>query len=329
MALGTERMFYTTDETLQEALLEREATVLDIRVDQTSNDCSSDSSYESDTEPTNEPSSSHDEDEDRNCDDGTALESIADRYYEHSMHAQQETATQGSQREAEHKLTFERFQRRCGCSLNCFSAFTVAEVANVRCSVKALTKPKRDMLLLGKLQTFYEPLSEGSMHPTQKRARLTYAFDSREVCEGAFCFIHGVGDFSIRSLKTHLRNGGITSRTHGNKGRRPAHAHTRFDILNVLVFVHQYAKVNGLPQPAPPKGRAGQPLHYLPAYQNKKVVHGDYECACRAANNTPVGYRSFRNIWRRCLPWIHFMTPRTDVCNKCEVHRARSTECLQ
>ena len=62
MALGKERMFYTTDETLQEALLESEATVLDIRIDQTSNDCSSDSSYESDTEPTNEPSSSHDED---------------------------------------------------------------------------------------------------------------------------------------------------------------------------------------------------------------------------------------------------------------------------
>ena len=70
----------------------------------------------------------------------SALESIADRYYEHSMHAQQETATQGSQREAEHKLTFERFQRGCSCSLNCFSVFTIAEVANVRCSVKALTK---------------------------------------------------------------------------------------------------------------------------------------------------------------------------------------------
>ena len=109
---------------------------------------------------------------DRDSDDGTALESIADRYYERSMHAQQETATQGSQREAEHKLTFERFQRGCGCSLNCYSAFTVVEVANVRCSVKALTKPKRDMLLLGKLHTFYEPLSEGSMHPTPKRAHL-------------------------------------------------------------------------------------------------------------------------------------------------------------
>ena len=34
----------------------------------------------------------------------------------------------------------------------------------------------------------------------------------------------------------------------------------------------------------------------------------------------PVGDRSFRDIWRRCVPWIRFMTPRTDVCNKCELH---------
>lgn len=45
------------------------------------------------------------------------------------------------------------------------------------------------------------------------------------------------------------------------------------------------------------------------------------ECACKVANKVPVGYRSFRNIWRSCLPWVRFMTPRTDVCYRCELHR--------
>ena len=128
------------------------------------------------------------------------------------------------------------------------------------------------MLLLGKLQTFYEPQKEGCSRPTPKRARLTYAFDSREVCEGAFCFIHGVGDFSVRALKKHLLDHGIAPHVHGNKGKKPTHAHTYDDILSALAFIHQYAKVHGLPQPAPPKGRAGHPLLYLPASLNKKSV---------------------------------------------------------
>ena len=76
------------------------------------------------------------------------------------------------------------------------------------------------MLLLGKLQTFHKPAERGSSHPSPKRARLTYAFDSGEICEGAFCFVHEIGDFSLRALKKHLCNNGIISRVHGNKGKR-------------------------------------------------------------------------------------------------------------
>ena len=108
-----------------------------------------------------------------------------------------------------------------------FFAFTVCEVVDVRLSIKALSSAERDMLLLGKLQTFYQP-AKGSSNPAPKRARLSYAFDSREICEGAFCFIHGVGDFSLRSLKKHLRNSGLTTRVHGNKRKKPVHAHTQW-----------------------------------------------------------------------------------------------------
>ena len=78
-----------------------------------------------------------------------------------------------------------------------------------------------------------------------------------------------IGDFSLRSLKKH--------HIQGNREKKPVHAHTREDILRVLTFIHHYATVNGLPQPAPPNGRAGHPLLYLPASQNKKIVHGEYE----------------------------------------------------
>jgi len=72
---------------------------------------------------------------------------------------------------------------------NCFADFSVEEVADARLSLKRLFKAECDMLLTGKLQTFYKPPQEGS---APKRARLSYAYDNREVCEGTFCFIHGI-----------------------------------------------------------------------------------------------------------------------------------------
>lgn len=32
-------------------------------------------------------------------------------------------------------------------------------------------------------------------------------------------------------------------------------------------------------------------------------------------------YRSFLNVWHQCIPYIVFMTPRTDVCHYCENYR--------
>ena len=32
-------------------------------------------------------------------------------------------------------------------------------------------------------------------------------------------------------------------------------------------------------------------------------------------------YRSFLDVWHKCLPHIIFMTPRTDVCESCENYR--------
>ena len=310
MAEIAERSFYTTDETLQEALRENDsATGSD---PSTEDDLSSDETdSESDSDSCTDETIGEDQDEE------SLLEKLTNRYYKHTIQSTQER-TGMQQREAELLAVRDRFCAGCGCSLDCFADFSVEEVADARLSLKRLSKAECDMLLTGKLQTFYKPPQEGS---APKRARLSYAYDSREVCEGAFCFIHGIGDYTLRALKKHLRDHGLTPHVHGNKGKKPAHAFTRVTILNVLTFIYQYAKVHGLPQPAPPKGRAGQPLQYLPASQNKKIVYNEYERACTPPEQTPVGYRSFRDIWRCCVPWIRFMTPRTDVCNRCELHR--------
>ena len=275
MAEIAERSFYTTDETLQEALRENDSV--------TGSDPSTEDDLSSDeTDSESDSDSCTDETIGEDLDEESLLEKLTDRYYTRTMQSTQER-TGMQQREADLLAVRDRFRAGCGCSLDCFADFSVEEVADARLSLKRLSKAECDMLLTGKLQTFYKPPQDGS---APKRARLSYAYDSREVCEGAFCFIHGIGDYTLRALKKHLRDHGLTPRVHGNKGKKPAHAFTRVTILNVLTFIYQYAKVHGLPQPAPPKGRAGQPIQYLPASQNKKIVYKEYERAC-----TPPDFR--------------------------------------
>ena len=132
-------------------------------------------------------------------DEGSLLEGMTDQYYMRTtqqMHCTQERDGM-QQREAELKVVRDRFRSGCGCSLNCFADFSV-EVAEARLSLKRLSKAECDMLLIGKLQTFYKPPQEGS---SLKRACRSCAYDSREVCEGAFCFIHGIGDYTLHALK--------------------------------------------------------------------------------------------------------------------------------
>ena len=104
MAQSAERMFYTTDQTLHEALLESEATMI---CSNTDDQCSSElSNDESDSEPGTDATlldASEDVDEIRDVDfdHESVLESAADRYYQRNMHTQRERGGQQPEREAE------------------------------------------------------------------------------------------------------------------------------------------------------------------------------------------------------------------------------------
>ena len=92
-----------------------------------------------------------------------------------------------------------------------------------------LQKPKKDMLLLGKLQVSgntSDVIQHARQAKSAKRRRVTYqyAYDSRSVCKGAFCFLHCVGAKVLKNLQQHLKENGPIPRDHGNCGRLPPNA---------------------------------------------------------------------------------------------------------
>ena len=78
------------------------------------------------------------------------------------------------------------------------------------------------------------------------------------------------------------------------------------------MFIQNYATVNGLPQPAAPRGHNKQAPTHLPCVTTKKQVHTEYSKA-----GGKVAYSTFAKLWSKEGRDIVIMLPREDVCGTC------------
>lgn len=107
---------------------------------------------------------------------------------------------------------------------------------------------EHDMFLLGKLQLLIQNPSTVSYTRSSKatkKQRLTaaYAFDHRLVCQKAFFFLHGIGEFTLRALRKHILEVGPTPREHGSKGRKVHNAYPFETVSDAVTFIKNYASV--------------------------------------------------------------------------------------
>ena len=224
--------------------------------------------------------------------------------------------------------------QKCFCrEHNCLKAFKQEEIIKLRQNMMEMTNVDRDMLIMGKLQA--RSYARGA---DRQRTKFTYAIDYRTVCLENFLFSHALGDRVLRNIQEHMKQNGCVPRQHGNVGRLPANTIPFEATQQAVRFIHNFALVHGLPQPAAPRGRADTAPTYLPASENFRSVHAKYVEACgsgelagggvgtsaaQTSSQRVLKYRSFVSLWHTALPDIKFMTPRTDVCNICEKHRER------
>ena len=92
------------------------------------------------------------------------------------------------------------------------------------------------------------------------------------------------------------------------------------------MFIRNYAIVNGLPQPAAPRGHNKQAPTYLPCVTTKKQVHAEYSKA-----GGKVAYSTFAKLWSKECRNIVIMLPKEDVCGTCAdlqalISRSRTVE---
>ena len=160
------------------------------------------------------------------------------------------------------------------------------------------------------------------------RARITYQYEVSgvHVCKEVFMYAHCVSPRKLLSIQDHLNAGIIAPPDHGSTGTVPWNAASIDDVQEVLQFIKHYASVNGLLQPAAPRGHSKPAPTYLPCATTKKLVHALY-----ARAGSKVAYTIFEKLWNLHCKTIVIMSPNEDVCCRCPnwqsaIARARTEE---
>ena len=122
----------------------------------------------------------------------------------------------------------------------------------------------------------------------------SYDVDDTDVCKVVFTYAHNISEWTLKTLQGNSAQDIISPPRHGSEGTMPCNALPADEVEEVKIFIRNYATVNGLPQPAAPRGHNKQAPTYLPCVTTKKQVHAEYSKA-----GGKVAYSTFAKLWSK------------------------------
>ena len=218
------------------------------------------------------------------------------------------------------------FRTGCGCKSMCLKEIDIDNVYGDILNLRELAKHEKELLIMGKL--FPRSTSENTRSGKRKKVRYLYKHKDKDICKGAFLVLNDMGKKQLENILLHISKHGITPRIHGATGIPKPWGLKLVDTENVIRFIKSYATENGLPQPAAPRASANEPPILLPSAESKVSLYRLYNQACSQSSDSVrcVGLSSFKDIWLKCCPHIKFISPRDDVCSKCELLRKQISD---
>ncbi|CAG8842985.1 31201_t:CDS:2, partial [Gigaspora margarita] len=140
-------------------------------------------------------------------------------------------------------------------------------------------------------------------------------FDGDQICSKAFLLIYDVSEWKWKSIHKHFLENDILPITHQLKGKSSNNKISFEIIINILIFISNYANIHGLPSPET------KPIIFLPATDSYLSLFRLYNSTISNTSNISISSTSFINIWKLYLPSIKFLSPRSDLCIKCKTMR--------
>ena len=182
----------------------------------------------------------------------------------------------------------------CGCkkgirSKPCSSQFSTDHVMSVRASCSELTRSELDMVVMGQMTAGMNDdttTNSVSRHRAKVRQRvaITFHHQGKQICERMFRFLHTLGETRYKNLKKSLQSQGLSTRSHGNLKRSPAHALSLSSTEFVVRFLLNYAEQNTLLLPGRVPGYSRSDIKLLPSSVSKRGIWMVYQEAARSVN---------------------------------------------
>ena len=161
-------------------------------------------------------------------------------------------------------------QNGCGCQENHFLLLDSADLVTHVVAISNMKKPDKKLLMIGELSASLQ-LTAGQ----QRKFAFAYSCRGHKVCRQVFQSVHAIGNFTLRSLQEQVESGNVTPPAHKSVGRVAPNVLPPDIADGIGQFVKSYAAVNGMPQPAAPRGRSGVPASLFTSFnQQTQTVCG-------------------------------------------------------
>ncbi|CAB4412920.1 unnamed protein product [Rhizophagus irregularis] len=185
-------------------------------------------------------------------------------------------------------------------------------------TIKSLPKSELNMFLLGLLHAMKR--SDQTHHSKTEKKYLTikYIFDEIEIYETAFLHIYSLSIKKWKMIRSHYQINGFKPILHGNKRRKSSHALTFETILHILTFIINYANIHGLPSPGRSFRDDTMAIIFLPVSDSYIGLYRLYESSLEIDSEHYISRWTFLRVWKKYIPEIKFLSPRSDLCFHCK-----------
>ena len=234
----------------------------------------------------------------------------------------------------EHEAVSQFMTSGCGCTKAkgkpCCEHFSQEYVTSMRQSCAELTHTELDMTIMGQIaacSNMSSRVSSGMLstgrgrHKEADREKGYTAFthQGKPICQKTFLFLHGIGMKRLKNLAASFKCTGLQPRTHGNTSRLPHNALSFSSTQFFVRFMFNYAEQHALLLPGRVPEYRRSDLQLLPSSVSKRAIWRTYNSAAEADGTIhPVAYSTFCYLWRKLIPSIIVMKPRSDLCWQCQ-----------
>lgn len=123
---------------------------------------------------------------------------------------------------------------KCSCLHN----LSIQDIAAHRIEVTMLDRHSRDVFIMGMLRCAVFSKKEKKADGSRSCNRFNYRILNTKICHACFLHVNNIRGKYMKNLKKHFSTHGLTSRVHGNIGRKPYHAITSVDINDAVDFIN-------------------------------------------------------------------------------------------